>query len=104
MAVDTDHARFSSAGGITIGGAGGTPMPPRRIRATRPGVPFQFDGFGMFIAMDPPKHDVQRATVASVVAPRNLACSKGSFVTRGPILDSLPLDESFDWVTVSRLS
>ena len=30
----------------------------------------QFDGFGMFIAMDPPKHDVQRATVASVVAPR----------------------------------
>ena len=40
MAVDTDHARFSSAGGITIGGAVGTPMPPQdRIRATRPGVP-----------------------------------------------------------------
>ena len=27
----------------------------------------------MFIAMDPPKHDVQRKTVSGVVAPRNLA-------------------------------
>ena len=49
--------------------------------------------------MDPPKHDVQRATVASVVAPRNLAVLEGLIRERaGAILDSLPLDESFDWV------
>ena len=48
MAVDTDHARFSSAGGITVGGAGGTPMPPKteseqQGQESRP----QFDGFGI---------------------------------------------------------
>ena len=100
MAVDTDHARFSSAGGITIGGAGGTPMPPKTESEQQgPESRPQFDGFGMFIAMDPPKHDVQRATVASVVAPRNLAVLEGLIRERaGSILDSLPLDESFDWV------
>ena len=35
MAVDTDHARFSSAGGITVGGAGGTPMPPRQNQSNK---------------------------------------------------------------------
>ncbi|MEX2326525.1 MAG: cytochrome P450, partial [Pseudomonadales bacterium] len=57
--VDTHHDLFSSEGGITIG-------PP--VHAAK-------DGFQtrMFIAMDPPKHDVQRATVSPVVAPANLA-------------------------------
>src|SRR3954447_11920334 len=46
MAIDTDHQRFSSdfmKGGITIA-AGQSDMDP----------------LPMFIAMDPPKHDVQR--------------------------------------------
>ena len=51
----------------------------------------QFDGFGMFIAMDPPKHDLQRATVTSVVAPTNLALLEDTIRERaGTILDSLP--------------
>ena len=59
MAVDTDHARFSSdfmKGGITIAGgqANMDPLP-------------------MFIAMDPPKHDVQRKAVSPAVSPMNLA-------------------------------
>ncbi len=53
-----------------------------------------------FIAMDPPKHDQQRMTVAPVVAPRNLARLEP--VIRGhvqDILDGLPDDgEVFDWV------
>jgi len=57
-----------------------------------------------FIAMDPPRHEQQRKTVAGVVAPRNLV--KLEPVIRGhveDILDSLPADgEEFDWVdTVS---
>ena len=51
---------------------GGTLMPPKTESEQQgPESRPQFDGFGMFIAMDPPKHDV-RATVASV-APRNSA-------------------------------
>ena len=53
-----------------------------------------------FIAMDPPKHEQQRKTVAGVVAPRNLV--KLEPVIRGHvenILDGLPDGgETFDWV------
>jgi len=53
-----------------------------------------------FIAMDPPKHEQQRMTVAGVVAPRNLM--KLEPVIRGhvqEILDGLPDGgEAFDWV------
>jgi len=53
-----------------------------------------------FIAMDPPKHDQQRMTVAPVVAPRNLMQLEP--VIRGhakEILDGLPDDGvEFDWV------
>jgi cytochrome P450 len=85
MAIDTNHAVFSSEatmGGITLVGNQGDPDP-----------------LPMFIAMDPPKHDVQRKTVNPVVSPANLE-------TLGPIireraagiLDSLPIGEEFDWV------
>jgi len=85
MAVDTNHQVFSSEsslGGITIGGApgGDGPLP-------------------MFIAMDPPKHDVQRKTVTPVVAPANLARLEPIIRERaGIILDSLPIGQEFDWV------
>lgn len=52
-----------------------------------------------FIAMDPPKHDVQRKAVQPVVAPKNLAQLEGLIRERvADILDNLPTDQPFDWV------
>jgi cytochrome P450 len=82
MAVDTNHQVFSSEGGITIANqtAGEGPLP-------------------MFIAMDPPKHDVQRKVVSPVVSPMNLAVLEPLIRERAAkILDSLPIGEEFDWV------
>ena len=84
MAVDTNHQVFSSdaaLGGITIRDA--------RPDLRRPS----------FIAMDPPKHDVQRKTVSPIVAPQNLALMEPIIRERaGRILDELPIGETFDWV------
>jgi cytochrome P450 len=81
MAVDRDHATFSSDDGITL-------------------VDRQLDfDTTSFIAMDPPKHDVQRRTVQGSVAPRNLAQLESTIRQRvSDILDSLPVGETFDWV------
>ncbi|HEY5645713.1 MAG TPA: cytochrome P450 [Pseudomonadales bacterium] len=84
--VDNDHQTFSSEGGITLG-------PPVAMK------PEQQMRTPMFIAMDPPKHDVQRATVAPVVAPRNLASLESTIRERvSAILDGLPRGETFNWV------
>jgi len=108
--VDTNHKVFSSARGITVGGLGGAPAPaptptPAKSDDAHSEVNKQqdFAGFGMFIAMDPPKHDLQRTTVTGVVAPPNLAKLEGTIRERAAkILDSLPVGETFDWVdTVS---
>ena len=84
MAVDTNHQVFSSAaalGGITIRDA--------RPDLRRPS----------FIAMDPPKHDVQRKTVSPVVSPANLQVLEPIIRERAAkILDALPMGETFDWV------
>ncbi|MCB1535761.1 MAG: cytochrome P450 [Rhodoblastus sp.] len=82
MAIDTNHAVFSSeAGGISI-----FDRPPQLH-------------FPMFIAMDPPKHSGQRLTVSPIVAPANLARLQGLIRTRVcDILDNLPRGETFDWV------
>jgi cytochrome P450 len=84
MAVDTNHAVFSSdaaLGGITIRDA--------RTDLRRPS----------FIAMDPPRHDAQRKVVSPVVAPHNLAVMEPIIRERaGKILDELPVGETFDWV------
>ena len=88
MAVDTDHIRFSSdayKGGITL---------------------FDMDDdfvMPMFIAMDQPKHDVQRKTVQPIVGPDNLKEFEALIRERtATILDSLPIGKPFDWVdTVS---
>ncbi|MBR7620387.1 cytochrome P450 [Phenylobacterium sp. 20VBR1] len=82
MTVDTNHEAFSSEGGITIANqtAGEGPLP-------------------MFIAMDPPKHDVQRKTVSPAVSPMNLAVLEPLIRERAAaILDNLPIGEEFDWV------
>ena len=53
----------------------------------------------MFIAMDPPKHDEQRAVVSPAVGPENLLkLADGVRERTGRILDSLPTNETFDWV------
>lgn len=53
----------------------------------------------MFIAMDQPKHDVQRKTVQDVVSPMNLKNLEAVIRERaGTILDSLPIGETFNWV------
>ncbi len=84
MAVDTNHHVFSSdaaLGGITIRDA--------RPDLRRPS----------FIAMDPPKHDVQRKTVSPIVSPQNLAQMEPIIRERAAkILDTLPVGETFDWV------
>ncbi len=81
MEIEGNHKDFSSAAGIVL--------------ADRPE---DFETVN-FIGMDPPKHDAQRKTVQGVVAPMNLAKLEGTIRERAAgILDSLPLDETFNWV------
>jgi len=81
VAVDSNHEAFSSE-------------PTIAIDNVPDDLPVE-----MFIAMDPPKHDIQRRAVQPVVAPQNLAVMEG--LIRGrvkEILDGLPVGETFDWV------
>jgi cytochrome P450 len=53
----------------------------------------------MFIAMDPPKHDVQRKVVQPIVSPENLANFERLIRSRvRETLDALPRGETFNWV------
>lgn len=83
VAVDMNHRQFSSdaaLGGITITATSSSALP-------------------MFIAMDPPKHDVQRRTVQPLLAPGNLRNLEPLIRTRAAaILDDLPIGVEFDWV------
>lgn len=79
--VDMNHADFSSEPTIIIGDIDGQ-------------MPLE-----MFIAMDPPRHDVQRAAVQHVVAPANLSEMESLIRQRVcSILDGLPVGETFDLV------
>ena len=81
MFVDTNHALFSSEPSITI---------------ADPKDDFQLP---MFIAMDPPKHDLQRKVVSPIVSPGNLAKLEATIRERvNTIFDGLPVGETFDWV------
>lgn len=83
MFVDKNHALFSAEPIISIG-----PTPEGLEIET-------------FIAMDPPKHDVQRAAVQGVVAPQNLKEMESLIRSRSAdVLDNLPIDEPFDWVSM----
>ena len=87
MYVDKNHELFSSASGIALGPRIDLERGPEDLNLSN------------FIAMDPPKHDLQRATVSSVVAPPNLAKMQSLIRERvGTILDSLPVAETFNWV------
>jgi len=81
--VDKHHELFSAEPFIIIGAT------PKEL------------ALEMFIAMDPPKHDVQRQAVQGVVAPKNLKEMEGLIRSRTQeVLDQLPLDTPFDWVEV----
>ncbi|HEY4113850.1 MAG TPA: cytochrome P450 [Rhizomicrobium sp.] len=81
MAIDTNHAVFSSKPAITI---------------AEPKEDFTLP---MFIAMDPPRHDQQRKVVSPIVAGPNLDQLEPVIRERAAkILDSLPVGETFDWV------
>lgn len=85
MAIDTDHHRFSSEPAIVLPNpAEDFPLP-------------------MFIAMDQPKHDIQRQTVAPIVASNSLSQMQELIRERTQyVLDSVPIGEEFSWVdTVS---
>lgn len=59
------------------------------------------DGMNLetFVAMDPPRHGERRSAVQPVVAPANLKQMESLIRERvAKILDSLPLNETFDWV------
>ena len=87
MYVDKNHELFSSASGIALGTRIDLEPDPEELN------------FSNFIAMDPPKHDLQRATVSGVVAPPNLAKMQSVIRERVcSILDSLPVGETFNWV------
>ena len=81
VAVDTNHQVFSSNRDIVIGDNPEGFAPP------------------MFIAMDPPRHDVQRKTATPAVSPARLQDLEALIRQRvGVILDSLPRNEVFNWV------
>jgi cytochrome P450 len=87
LAVDSDHATYSSAEGTSLLMVEGDMARGSRKR-----------GAG-FIDMDPPRHDEQRKTVTPAVAPQNLALLAPLIRERaGRILDELPIGEPFDWV------
>lgn len=82
MAVDSNHEAFSSEPSIVL-----------------------FDEIlqeqraPMFIAMDPPQHDTQRATVSPAVSPLRLSNLDELIRERTiEVLDGLPLGEAFNWV------
>lgn len=53
----------------------------------------------MFIAMDPPKHQAQRRTVAPAFTPSEIERMRSEVRERtGNVLDSLPIGQAFDWV------
>lgn len=81
IAVDSNHKVFSSQDNIVIGDAPDGMETP------------------MFIAMDGPKHVVQRKTVSPAVAPSQLSEIEALIRKRVcNILDSLPVNEEINWV------
>jgi cytochrome P450 len=81
MYVDSHHELFSSEPRIVLGQSSIDFEPP------------------MFIAMDPPRHDEQRAAVTPAVAPKRLAELEDLIRGRVQVvLDGLPVGERFNWV------
>jgi cytochrome P450 len=83
MKVETSHNVYSSENGITL-----MDFPPGDEQK-----------LPMFIAMDPPKHDLQRKAVNPIVAPANLNNWHDLIRERTvKVLSGLPRNETFNWV------
>ncbi len=81
VAVDTNHKQFSSEPTIGLGD-----------------IEEDFS-IKMFIAMDQPKHDVQRRALTPAVSPPAVADLEPLIRERvGKVLDGLPVGETFNWV------
>ena len=81
IAIDTNHVDFSSERNIVVGDQSPEFNPT------------------MFIAKDPPVHDIQRKAAQPAVAPGRLSELEALMRGRvGAVLDSLPVGEDFDWV------
>ena len=82
MTVETNHEVFSSEPSIAL-------VDEVLQEAKAP----------MFIAMDPPTHDVQRSAVTPAVSPLRLKELDGLIRERtAEVLDSIPVGEPFNWV------
>ena len=82
VAVDMNHRVFSSA-------AGGISIFDTNVGAD-----------SSFINMDPPDHRIHRSAVTPVFNSENLAAMNEEVKTRAnEILDRVPVNEPFDWVT-----
>ena len=95
MAVDTNHVDFSSVDGITLVNQEALATQDKLLaemgRERRRGAGF--------ITMDEPEHSVHRKAVSPAVAPANIAAMSPVVRERaGQILDSLPINQPFDWV------
>lgn len=90
MEIEKNHEVFSSDRDITIFD---------QSMLDELGIPKRKRDTSNFISMDPPVHDEQRKAVQGVVAPRNLSKMEDLIRQRViTILESLPLNEEFDWV------
>ncbi len=87
--IEAQPKIFSSSweyGGITVAGDA------QRVLEAEVRMP-------MFIAMDPPKHQAQRRTVAPAFTPSAIDAMREETRARtAAVLDSLPIGEAFDWV------
>ena len=85
--VDSNHPVFSSAQGMTILDVDDSSLGEADL------------AMETFIGMDPPEHDVHRATIAPSLAPGNLANLEPLIRERAAeILDNLPAGETINWV------
>ena len=85
--VDSNHSVFSSAQGMTL------------LDVETSSLSEQDLALENFISMDPPEHDIHRATVAPSVAPSNLSNFEPLIrEAAADILDNLPVGETINWV------
>jgi cytochrome P450 len=84
MTVELDHETYSSDSSL-----GGIQLAERPINMQT----------SSFIRMDPPRHTVQRKTVAPIAARTSLQNMEATIRERtAAVLDGLPRNESFNWV------
>jgi len=89
IAIDTNHKVFSSDVS-----QGSFVLDDTTLNAVDGGIYLP-----NFLGMDPPKHDIHRMVVSPIVAPQNLLRFEALIRERTQnVLDSLPIDEEFNWV------